>query len=137
MDWFLHSMNGTFWLIGVLWILNWRYHHSPSQKNTLSHWLAFTEKCQSRKGLISSLYLSTYLETYSIGNPTDKRVWYFLNHWYQRVGRCVLISVVALPSLVMIQQNTPSNSLISVIQKKSHSFIRGISNNIISILVKS
>ena len=27
-----------------------------------------------------------------IGNPTDKRVWYFLNHWYQRVGRCVLLN---------------------------------------------
>ena len=41
-----------------------------------------------------------------------------------------LVSVVALPSLVMIQQNTPSNSLISVIQKISHSFIGGISNSI-------
>ena len=41
-----------------------------------------------------------------------------------------LVSVVALPSLVMIQQNTPSNSLISVIQEISHSFIGGISNNI-------
>ena len=29
---------------------------------------------------------------YIIGNPTDKRVWYFLNHWYQRVGRCVLLN---------------------------------------------
>ena len=28
----------------------------------------------------------------TIGNPTDKRVWYFLNHWYQRVGRCVLLN---------------------------------------------
>ena len=37
---------------------------------------------------------------------------------------------VALPSLVMIQQNTPPNLLISVIQKKSHSFIGGISNRI-------
>ena len=41
-----------------------------------------------------------------------------------------LVSVVALPSLVMIQQNTPPNLLISVIQKKSHSFIGGISNSI-------
>ena len=42
-----------------------------------------------------------------------------------------LVSVVALPSLMMIQQNTPSNSLISVIQEISHSFIGGISNSTI------
>ena len=46
-----------------------------------------------------------------------------------------LVSVVALPSLVMIQQNTPSNSLISVIQEISHSFIGGISNNIMLTVV--
>ena len=28
----------------------------------------------------------------SIGNPTVKRVWFFLNHWNQRVGRCVLLN---------------------------------------------
>ena len=27
-----------------------------------------------------------------IGNPTDKRVWFFLNHWNQQVGRCVLLN---------------------------------------------
>ena len=27
-----------------------------------------------------------------IGTPTDKRVWYFLNHCYQRVGRCDLLN---------------------------------------------
>ena len=32
------------------------------------------------------------ISTDIIGNPTDKRVWYFLNHWYQRVGRCVLLN---------------------------------------------
>ena len=29
---------------------------------------------------------------YFIGNPTVKRVWFFLNHWNQRVGRCVLLN---------------------------------------------
>ena len=59
-----------------------------------------------------------------------------ISNWFQDKSVISFISslllVVALPSLMMIQQNTPSNSLISVIQKKSHSFIGGIANIIFS-----
>ena len=41
----------------------------------------------------------------------------------------LVVSVVALPSLVMIQQNTPPNLLISVIQEKSHKFTVGFPFN--------